>query len=203
MLKKKITILVLVLAVMTVISGCWKKKKPIVENYNQQKSYEQKIENIADTAKDINISDWEVYQNKEYGFEVRYPKEWKDIKEKVEEISYVHPKSLVLNFNNFSEKKISKNFINNYIKFITNKSYNEYIKKNVPSFYKGRYETLESIYKNRSIIDYNIDQYNAGSASYILFKEKPFVSKYIESNKQKSVILKTITKQIGVLNQIN
>ncbi len=106
MLKKKITILVLVLFVMMFVSGCVKKQvvepfsyndsinkiPPVIEdnNINDLKNNEVKdpkkeIEEIATTTKEvmdyieyekINTSDWLTYYSKEYGFEIKYPKEW-------------------------------------------------------------------------------------------------------------------------------
>ena len=87
MMNKKITILVLALAVMAVVSGCWKKEinqpvtgdnKQIVnqEQNSKQKVEDQKIEKIASSTEYINISDWQIYKNQEYSFEFKYPKDW-------------------------------------------------------------------------------------------------------------------------------
>ena len=105
MLKKKITILILCLAVMTVVSGCGKKQvvapfpyddivnemppipqtPPMIEDGEVQNQKDQKIEEIATTTEEvmdyieyekIDTSDWLTYYNNEYGFEIKYPKGW-------------------------------------------------------------------------------------------------------------------------------
>jgi len=101
-LNKKIIILVLCLAVMTVVLGCVEKQtvEPIINNSEQkinqeqndkqaseiQKNEKQEIEYIATATEEflfvkamedkINISDWQIYGNKEYGFKVKYPENW-------------------------------------------------------------------------------------------------------------------------------
>ncbi|MCK5320612.1 hypothetical protein KAJ61_04440 [Candidatus Parcubacteria bacterium] len=72
MMNKKITILILCLAVMTVISGCGKKEiKTVVDDNNKQR-----VEKVATTTKKINGNDWKVYRNKVSGYELRYPNSW-------------------------------------------------------------------------------------------------------------------------------
>jgi len=69
MWNRKITILILIIAVMTVVSGCWKKEvKPVIRDTGEQP--------IATSTDKIDISDWQIYKNEEYGFELKYPKEW-------------------------------------------------------------------------------------------------------------------------------
>ncbi len=84
-LNKKIIILVLILAVMTVVSGCGKKEvKPVINDDKQSIKQEQNNEKVEDEKKEeiiistdkIDISDWQTYYNKEYGFEVKYPEGW-------------------------------------------------------------------------------------------------------------------------------
>ena len=98
MLKKKIIILIFVLAVMTVVSGCGKK---IIENsnneqiVNQEQNNNQRIENQKNNEQEIrkttttneevmnyteyekiDTSDWLTHYSEEYGFEIKYPKKW-------------------------------------------------------------------------------------------------------------------------------
>jgi hypothetical protein len=136
-----------------------------------------------------------VYRNEEYGFEIKYPEEWGYIQVNIEDDAdylqkqtfFIHPKGLLLSFSNFPGEKTFNGFINNYIRFITKKSYNYYVKYNTStsSIHKERYKILEDIYKNRNIVNYNIKQYNPGGVFYVLFKERPLVFKYIESNNKK------------------
>ena len=70
MMNKKIMILILCLAVMVVVSGCWRKEKkqPIIVN-NEQKIEEieqEKAEKIGTSTEEIDIFDWQIYQGKVY-----------------------------------------------------------------------------------------------------------------------------------------
>ncbi len=91
MISKKIIILILILAVITVISGCGKNEvKPVANDdkqiVNQEKNDKQKIENqeeqkqeiekIATTTDKVDISDWQTYRNEEYGYTLNYPNNW-------------------------------------------------------------------------------------------------------------------------------
>ncbi len=91
-MNKKITILVLVLAVMAVVSGCGKKIEKFVTNDNITKDDNklQKTEKKATTTgeiieyiegSEIDISNWEIYHNKLHGFQVRYPLKYLDNKD--------------------------------------------------------------------------------------------------------------------------
>ena len=80
---KKITILVLCLAVMTVVSGCIKKQpdpvvnnntKPIATTTDGQTSAEEKIKYLENG--EIDISNWKKYYNKELGIEFMYPEDY-------------------------------------------------------------------------------------------------------------------------------
>ena len=84
MINKKIIILVLCLAVMTVISGCGKKEVKMIiednkqevnqEQNNEKKVEEQKekkedIEKIPTSIDEIDISDWQTYQGEVYSLD--------------------------------------------------------------------------------------------------------------------------------------
>ena len=142
---------------------CGQCKKPVKVLYKE-------IVGESKTCTEM-CADCPILQEKLHGTTPREksPEGWGDAEEKIELASYIHPESLVLNFSNFFRGKIYKDFTNNYIKFITKKSYNNYIKNNTLSFHRGRHEVLEDIYKNRNIANYSINNYNAGGASYYLF----------------------------------
>ncbi len=75
MKKYKLTILTLiVLAFSLVVSGCLK-KSVANQNTNQPVNENQNIN--ATTTEEIDTSDWLTYKNKEYGYELKYPKDWK------------------------------------------------------------------------------------------------------------------------------
>ena len=85
MMNKKIIILVLCLAVMTVLSGCWRKeeKKPIIDDNIKQEIEDQKNEKI-DSKDDNEIlkligkddNGWNIYQSKKYRFEFKTLENW-------------------------------------------------------------------------------------------------------------------------------
>ncbi len=79
MTKKYLAFLVLMIAVAGVTSGCG--KKPVKNNnQNQVATTTEEIASTTNnqiaTTTEINISDWLTYKNKEYGFELKYPKGW-------------------------------------------------------------------------------------------------------------------------------
>ena len=74
MSKLKLTILtLLILALGTVVSACVKKS---IVNTNQNQNT-----NTVTTTEEIDTSDWKTYRNEEYGFEFKYPEDFKIIKE--------------------------------------------------------------------------------------------------------------------------
>lgn len=100
-MRKKISILILLVATLVVVSGCGKTSpanQPDVKNtstvgFNQVTSTGQNVKipdeikpattttvatstNVGTTTVKINQSDWKIYQNKEFGFQVKYPTEW-------------------------------------------------------------------------------------------------------------------------------
>lgn len=87
MFKRNFTILFIsILAMTMVVSGCLKKQNrlsAIPSNNNKRIATSTEIteKNIieddrATTTEDIDMSDWKVYRNEEYGFEVKYPESW-------------------------------------------------------------------------------------------------------------------------------
>lgn len=103
-----------------------------------------------------------------------------------------------LSFKSHIKSQTHKDFITNYSKYykeVDEAMANikelrvdlEKIKRENERLKRERNKMAKEILELRQLADINEEEIN----------------KYIESNKQKSVILKTITKQIGVLNQIN
>jgi len=91
----KITILISLLCIIIVFSGCsLVEKKEIVEKGDSQDNglnNEAQIEN-----KNTDTYNWQVYRNEEYGFEIKYPSSW--IK--------ISTESNLYNIIGFREKKI-------------------------------------------------------------------------------------------------
>ncbi|MCK5510077.1 hypothetical protein KAI65_00840 [Candidatus Parcubacteria bacterium] len=88
MMNKKIMILILCLAVMVVVSGCWRKEKkqPIIVN-NEQKIEEieqEKAEKIGTSTEksspteaiNNNINNWQIFKEQNVNFTFEYPKKW-------------------------------------------------------------------------------------------------------------------------------
>jgi len=95
-MKKQILLLVIIIAVTGVVSGCRKKTEEIVDKTNNgkmakgqnqvstllEKENIPKIGNLnsdtilASSTKNMDISDWLLYKGDNYGFEINYPKEW-------------------------------------------------------------------------------------------------------------------------------
>lgn len=88
---KKTTILILIIAVSVVISGCVKKEKeqPVVQSNNEHKIEEQDIKKIATTTQqeqipvwpDVSFTEedykgWKTYINEKLGYKIKYPPTW-------------------------------------------------------------------------------------------------------------------------------
>jgi hypothetical protein len=81
---KQFVKIALVLGCFFVLSGCLKKdevKPVVVEKKQGVKKDEKVVEKVEEVKKDeIDTSDWLTYRNEELGFEVKYPKEWPEVK---------------------------------------------------------------------------------------------------------------------------
>ncbi|NTU98782.1 hypothetical protein HGA64_02125 [Candidatus Falkowbacteria bacterium] len=81
MYKKPLSVFILMVSLSVVAFGCAKNadKKPEPANNTKQATTTTAAvisTNIATTTESINQSDWKIYQNKEFGFEVKYPENW-------------------------------------------------------------------------------------------------------------------------------
>jgi len=81
-LNEKVIILSTLALVLSLgLFGCVKTQKPVV-NTNQNQNTNTKVEanantNVATTTEEIDTSNWKTYRNEEYGFEFKYPEDWK------------------------------------------------------------------------------------------------------------------------------
>jgi hypothetical protein len=126
---------------------------------------------------------WETYKNDKYNIKFKYPKNWGNIKQDDADLTWnINPESLESHFSHFPGEKNTGVSENNSVKFITKKAYNDYTTKSKSNLDSGkRYEVLENIYNTKDVSKFDINEFNAGSAAYSLFREKPLVSKYVES----------------------
>lgn len=82
--KKQIYIFILFLAIILAFSGCGTKNTPSPADNGQNNNVatstpaadNNKNENIASSTDEIDTSDWKVYRNEEYGYIIKYPKNW-------------------------------------------------------------------------------------------------------------------------------
>ena len=93
---RKLTTLILLLAVITAVLGCARQqpKEPAALNNNGQKAEEKNQEETANMTEEIDTSDWLTYRNEEYGFEVRYPEGWMPVRTIGETVVGFRPKSM-------------------------------------------------------------------------------------------------------------
>jgi len=98
-MKKQIILLVMVIAVAGVVSGCEKKTTEIIKQSGNNKVVEDNGQNIREIASttvgqilpkeeikyllngDIDIINWKTYRNEEMGVEMKYPGDWTFVNE--------------------------------------------------------------------------------------------------------------------------
>lgn len=74
---KKLTILIPVLALILLVSAC--AKKPATDQNTNQNINANQSPSPSPSPTEIDTSDWKTYRNEEFGFELKYPKEWYSI----------------------------------------------------------------------------------------------------------------------------
>ncbi|MFA6215152.1 MAG: hypothetical protein WC768_01115 [Patescibacteria group bacterium] len=76
---QKLAVITLLASLSLAVSACGKKPVPVANtNLDVNQAVNQNLNtNIATTTEEIDISDWKTYRNEEYGFEFKYPEDWK------------------------------------------------------------------------------------------------------------------------------
>lgn len=83
-MKKKTIVLVIILALVVLIGGGiwqWEKAKntKIIEQNTQQEQIKKTVEQEQANQDVIDTSDWKIYRDKKYGFEIKYNPSWEII----------------------------------------------------------------------------------------------------------------------------
>ncbi|MBT4277288.1 hypothetical protein HOD96_00865 [Candidatus Falkowbacteria bacterium] len=138
MLNKKSTTLVLFLVVILIIAVFFVMQKNNDDNINQNENINfnqnvNKNQNINQLNKviinGVDISDWKIYHNEEYGFEIKYPEDWEidsvrsglnEVVFNIEEIPGREAIKFTKNINNLTFEEFKKQKLEFYKSVTTN-----------------------------------------------------------------------------------
>jgi hypothetical protein len=79
MSKKSIAIAIIAIIILIVGAGVWKwqENKKVEEVKKQEIAKQNEVKKEEEKQKtEVDMNDWKIYRNEEFGFEVKYPREW-------------------------------------------------------------------------------------------------------------------------------